>query len=75
MLGSGQLLLAGGFLLVLGEDGILALVEATPAGYTERARFPALQGKCWNHPAIANGKILLRNSSEMACYDLAPPPH
>jgi outer membrane protein assembly factor BamB len=69
--GYGQLLLAGDHLLVLAEDGTLALVEATPAEFREKARFQAITGKTWNHPSMANGRIFVRNASEMACYDLS----
>jgi outer membrane protein assembly factor BamB len=67
----GQLLRSGGLLLVLGEKGQLALVEATPDGYRQLGYLPrALKGKTWNNPALANGRAYLRNHSEMACYEL-----
>jgi outer membrane protein assembly factor BamB len=69
--GQGQVLLAGGLLVVLTENpGDLALVEATPEAAHELARFPALNGHTWNYPALAGGKAYLRNDHEMACYDL-----
>jgi len=46
------------------------LVKATPDGYQELARFQAIEGKTWNHLAIAEGRLLVRNASEMACFDL-----
>ena len=70
--GYGQVMLAGGQLVVLTEGGDLALVRATPDAHVERARFPALDGKTWNHPAIAGGYLLIRNLQEMAAYDLRP---
>lgn len=57
--------------LVLTEKGRVQLVKADPAAFTEVSGFDAITGKTWNHPAIANGKIYVRNSEEMACYDLA----
>lgn len=68
--GYGQLLIASGHLVVLSGDGELILVRANPDRHEELARFPALQGKTWNHPAIADGKILVRNAVEMACYEI-----
>jgi outer membrane protein assembly factor BamB len=70
--GYGQVLLANGHLVVLTEDGDLALVRATPERHEELDRFPALNGKTWNHPAIADGYLLIRNAEEMAAFDLRP---
>ena len=71
--GFGQLLLANGHLIVLGGDGVLALVAATPLRFQELAYFQALHGKTWNHPAIANGRLFVRNAVEMACFDISTP--
>jgi len=68
--GYGQVLLASGHLIVLTEDGELALVRATPERHEEIVRFPALDGKTWNHPAVADGVLLIRNLAEMAAFDL-----
>ncbi len=70
--GYGQLLLADGHLVVLSGDGVLALVRAAPDRYRELARFPAIRGKTWSHPAIAEGKLLVRNETEMACFQISP---
>jgi len=69
--GYGQLILASGHLIVLTESGDLVLVKATPEHHEELARFPAIQGKTWNHPAIAGGKLLVRNATEMACFRIS----
>ncbi|MPY88249.1 MAG: PQQ-binding-like beta-propeller repeat protein [Luteitalea sp.] len=71
--GYGQVLLADGHVIVLTEDGDLALVRATPARHEEIVRFPVLDGKTWNHPAMADGYLLVRNLAEMAAFDLRPP--
>jgi outer membrane protein assembly factor BamB len=69
--GYGQVLLASNHLIVTTEAGDLVLVKADPAAYAEVARFNALSGKTWNVPALANGRLLVRNGSEMAAYNLA----
>jgi outer membrane protein assembly factor BamB len=63
-------LLASGHLVILGGNGELALVRASPAAFEELALFPALHGKTWNQPAIADGKIFVGNAVEMACFNL-----
>jgi outer membrane protein assembly factor BamB len=68
--GSGQLILASGHLIVLSEEGELALVGADPTAHQELTRFPALAGKTHNHPAISDGILLIRNAQEMAAFDL-----
>jgi outer membrane protein assembly factor BamB len=71
--GYGQVILASGHLIVLTEGGDLALVRATPEGHQELSRHPAVQGKSWNHPALSDGYLLIRNLAEMAAYDLRVP--
>jgi len=68
--GYGQVMLAGGHLIVLTEGGDMALVRATPEKHEEIATFPLFEGKTWNHPAISNGILLVRNLAEMAAFDL-----
>lgn len=69
--GYGQVLLASGHLVVMCGDGDLSLVKATPDGHDEVARFPAIQGKTWNVPALADGRLFVRNGAEMACFDVS----
>ena len=69
-LGRGSLISADEMLIVLGERGQLALVEATPGAYNELARAQVLRGKCWTSPTLAHGKLYLRNQEEIVCLDL-----
>ena len=68
--GYGQVMLASGHLIVVTDTGDLALVRATPERHHEIARFPAISGRTWNHPAMSDGILLVRNASEMAAFDL-----
>ncbi len=68
--GYGQILLADDRVIILTETGDLVLVEATPEAHREVARFSAISGKTWNYPAVADGRLLVRNAIQMASFDL-----
>ena len=70
--GNGQLVLLPDqdLLLVLSEEGELALVAATTNQFTEIAKFPAINGKTWNHPVLVGDLLLVRNAEEMAAFRL-----
>lgn len=72
-LGHGSLIYADGHLIVLSESGQLTLVEASPAGYSEKAKAEVLSGKCWTAPTLANGRLYVRNESEMVALEMATP--
>ena len=71
--GGGQLVLLPqqDLLVVISEDGELAMVGATPDGFKELGRVPAITGKTWNHPVVVRDLVLVRNGEEMAAFRLA----
>ena len=70
--GKGSLIYADRHLYALGEEGVVGLVEATPAGYREISRFEIPKGgfPTWSQPVIANGKLYLRDQDNLFCYNI-----
>lgn len=75
--GSGSILFAEGLLYIHGNDGDVALVEATPEAYKERGRLTppnqpkrAGQTKAWAYPVVANGRLYIRDLDSLWCYDI-----
>jgi outer membrane protein assembly factor BamB len=77
-IGAASLLYADGHLYLHGENGAVALVEATPEAYREKGRFnppdrPArsqAMEKSWAYPVLANGRLYLRDHQILWCYDV-----
>ncbi len=62
-------LAVGKRLLVHTEDGLLVLVAADPARYHELGR-AHVSGKTWSHPALAGGRLFLRDARQLLAFDL-----
>lgn len=69
-LGKGSLILVDNQLLVLSDQGTLVMVDTNPEAYTEHGSLDVLTGKSWTAPSFSNGKVFVRNLTEMACYQL-----
>jgi outer membrane protein assembly factor BamB len=77
--GRGGILVVNKQLVVITEKGDLVLVRPNTNAYTELGRFQAIPdysqptNKCWNTPAVADGKIYVRSTYFGAMYDLSVP--
>lgn len=70
-LGKGTVILGGGKLIVLGEQGELVIANASPAQFKELARASVLTGRCWVAPVLSDGKIYCRNNAgDLVCMDV-----
>lgn len=74
--GAGAVCYADGRLYVHGENGQMALVEATPEAYREKGRFtPPNQpergrSQAWAYPVVANGRLLVHDAGTLWCWDV-----
>ena len=71
--GSGQTLIVGDVIVVQNENGTVHACAASPDGFRELGRIPALTSKTWNHPTIAGRYLLARNDREATCWELPAP--
>lgn len=69
--GHGSLFWAEGLLVVLSDEGELALVEADEEAYIERGRATVFDGRSWTVPTLASGKLFLRDETEIVALDVA----
>jgi outer membrane protein assembly factor BamB len=80
-IGKGSVAFADGLLYLHGENGSVALIEATPDAYREKGRFtPPAQPqrrrlgpypeKSWAYPVIANGRLYIRDIGTLWAYDI-----
>ena len=77
--GKGAITCADGMLYCLEEgSGTVALIEASPSGWSEKGRFKLSpqsairnpQGRIWTHPVISNGRLYLRDQDLIYCFDV-----
>jgi hypothetical protein len=59
-----------------GEKGDVALIEPSPEGYREKGRLTPpdqperRRTQAWSYPAIANGKLYIRDLERLWCYSV-----
>jgi len=68
----GSLIAAHGQLLVLSEKGELQLADASPLDFNPMARAQVIGGLCWTAPALADGRLYVRNAAgNLVCLQLS----
>ncbi len=70
--GSAAILMVGDNLIFRYEDGVVALISATPKEYVLKGSFtPVVQeNKSWAHPVVVDGRLYLREQNTLMCYQL-----
>lgn len=70
--GSAAVVYADGHLYFRYENGVMALIEATPKEYRLKGSFKlaSINGRSWPHPAIYDGKLYLRDQGTLMCYEI-----
>ncbi len=68
--GFGQSMRVGDVILVLDEDGVVHMVDASSEQHNELGQFPAIDGMTWNTMCLIGDLLLVRNANEAACYRL-----
>jgi outer membrane protein assembly factor BamB len=76
--GPSSIAAADGLLYLHGENGEVALVEATPEGYREKGRFTPpdppkhrnAQEKSWAYPVVAAGRLYIRDGVTLWAYEI-----
>jgi len=69
--GLGPYTIVNGLIYIMNDTGVLTLVEATPAGYVQRASAKVLEGPdSWGPMAVVSGRLILRDLNRMICLDI-----
>ncbi len=68
--GTGNLILTDEKIIVLKTSGELLLIAADPKQYRELAKAKALDGTAQPLPALADGRLYIRDQHALKCFDL-----
>lgn len=72
--GTAAVTLVDGHVIFRYQQGLVALIEATPDGYHLKGTFTPefTEGRNWAHPVVADGVLFLRQRDRIMAYDVAP---
>jgi outer membrane protein assembly factor BamB len=73
--GSAAVAYADGQLYFRFQNGVMALIGATPLEYQEHGTFkiPDVEQPSWSHPVVIGGRMYLREQDALLCYDVRKP--
>ena len=64
-------MVAGDNLLILSDDGRLALAKASPEKFELLGEVSILNGRCWTVPVIQESRVYARNArGKLVCFEL-----
>jgi hypothetical protein len=71
--GSAAVIFVDGHLIFRYQDGVVALIEATPDRYNLEGTFKPdfTEAPNWAHPVVCDGKLYLRQKGHLMCFDVA----
>ncbi len=75
-IGRGPYMIADGLLILLAEDGLLIIAEATSEAYRPLAKAQVIEDAhdAWGPLALVEGRLILRDLTRMKCVNLAVKP-
>jgi outer membrane protein assembly factor BamB len=70
--GSAAVTFAEGHLYFRYQNGVMALIEATPQRYNLKGSFrlASVRSESWPHPVISTGRLYVRDQEVLMCYDI-----
>jgi len=70
--GAGPYMIAGGRILVMNDEGVLTMAEATPDAYRRLARAQVIDNAedSWGPMALVAGRLIVRDMGTMVCLQI-----
>ena len=72
--GGRGVILVDGHLVILGNDGNVVAVEASPEGYIEKARVKVFEAGTYTYPSYDDGLFFVRNTTDFAAVSVGAAP-
>ena len=70
--GIGPYIIANGLIYILDDDGVLSLIRVNPDRFERLAQAKVLDGhESWGPPALAAGRLIVRDLTTMVCLDVS----